>query len=465
MTVRRQLTVVYIVTDSRCESLCLAVNSMGYVVDSIQWTEWLNNIVAFRAKQTILLLNGQIPRSVDVLSLFKENMAAACLGVCCYAARCWDDRILRNCADFLVWPCHEEELTVRLWRTFGNPHVQVNDDHETAFLEQFVDLNLLGRSPAFVVALKLIKKYALCDAPVLIEGETGTGKELASRAIHYLSDRRNHSFTPVNCGAIPDSLIESELFGHEKGTFTDAKESQPGLVAEAHNGTLFLDEVDSLSTKAQVALLRFLENKEYRSLGSKKTKKANVRIIVATNASLAARAKEGLFRNDLLYRLNVLSVKLPALRERGDDIRLLAEHFISKYSSQYKQSKKSIHSETLEWMMRYSWPGNVRELDNFLHKEFLLCSTSTIHIAEEQDGLQKPNANSDNEGAFAFDTNLKKLKQNTIAALEKEYLCWLMKETQGNISLAARRAGQQRSALRRLLQKHGIDKNARNVCF
>ncbi len=459
MVKRRQLRLVAFARDWCRESLYTAVQGLGYKVNVVDGAAWVKQGAASHTKPTILLLNSKNCPSAELLSLLKEDTRFAVLGVCCRADRHWDVRLLRLCSEFLGWPCHEHELAMRLRHTFGDPQVQADAVDETVFLQQFVDLNLLGRSPVFVEALKLIKKFALCEAPVLIEGETGTGKELASRAIHYLSARRDHAFTPVNCGAIPENLIENELFGHEKGAFTDAKENQPGLVAEARGGTLFLDEVDTLSEKAQIALLRFLENQEYRSLGCKKTKKTNVRIITATNASLPALVEKGLFRRDLFYRLHVLFIELPPLRERGSDIKLLAEYFIRQYSAQYRQPDKRLSPKTSEWMMRYPWPGNVRELDNLLHKEFFLGTSSTISIREQRAGAQKPSESVDNESMFPAQANLKELKLNAIATFEKDYLCWLMEETKGNISLAARQSGTQRSALRRLLGKHGIDKS------
>ncbi len=459
MAGRRKLTIASFSSDVCCESFFAAVQGLGYEVHSVGGSEWLRAGTDEFTDPTVLLLSSAyIPRD-QLISIVTKGKQSFLLGVCCHSDREWEYGVLKHCTDFLGWPCHRDELQLRLQRTFGDPQVVVNDTDETAFLQQFVDLNLLGESPAFVAALKLIKQFARCEAPVLIEGETGTGKELASRAIHYLSARRDHAFTPVNCGAIPDNLIENELFGHEKGAFTDAKDNQPGLVAEAQNGTLFLDEINTLSEKAQIALLRFLENQEYRSLGGKKTKQTNVRIITAANTRLAELVEQGRFRRDLFYRLNVLWVELPPLRERGSDIRLLVEYFLRQYSSQYGRPCKCVHPVTLEWMMRHPWPGNVRELSNLLHKEYLLCDGSVMELPEQQPGIDGRDARADGRSTFTVSTSLRELKQNVVANFEKDYLCWLMDETQGNISLAAKRAGTQRSALRRLLYKHGIDKN------
>src|SRR5438094_4159830 len=193
------------------------------------------------------------------------------------------------------------------------------------------ECNLIGRSPAFTAATELIAKFASCDATVLIEGETGTGKELAARAIHYLSNRNGNPFIAVNCGALPDTLVENELFGHVRGAFTDAREHQHGLVSRAETGTLFLDEVESLSAKAQVALLRFLQDGVYRPLGAGAVVAGNARIVAATNVDIAALVKGGGFRQDLMYRLTILTLRMPALRERAGDARVLAEHFVGQF--------------------------------------------------------------------------------------------------------------------------------------
>jgi DNA-binding NtrC family response regulator len=322
---------------------------------------------------------------------------------------------------------------------------------------------LFGNSRTFVEAVKLVKKFARCDAPVLIEGETGTGKELAARAIHYLSARRDNPFIPVNCGAIPDDLLENELFGHERGAFTDAKDVQLGLVAQASGGTLFLDELDTLSVKAQVTLLRFLDDQEYKPLGGKSLQKADARVVAATNANLEELAQKGRFRRDLLFRLNVLSVHLPALRERADDIRLLAEHFIGEYSTRCNQSPKLLHPESLAWMRHYHWPGNVRELENLLQRELLLSDEPVIWIADKTVGAGTARKSTDGDKKLYSETSFREAKAHTIAAFEKCYLRWLMTETRGNISLAAKRAGKERSALRKLLQKHGIQRTTWSV--
>lgn len=216
----------------------------------------------------------------------------------------------------------------------------MKDFRHSRFLEKLVKLNLIGQSPAFLGALELIKSLSQCEAPILIGGETGAEKEMAARAIHYFGLRRDYPFIPVNCGALSDTLLESELFGHERGAYTDAKEAQKGLVAQAQRRTLFLDKVESLSLKAQAALLRFLQSQEHKPLGSCRLKQADVRIIAASNADLPALVERGDFRQDLLFRLNVMSLPLPPLRERPGDAERLAEHFLYQYSLKYRRSPR-----------------------------------------------------------------------------------------------------------------------------
>ncbi len=308
---------------------------------------------------------------------------------------------------------------------------------------------MIGNSPAFQEMIRLIHKIAGCDVPVLIEGETGTGKELAARAMHYQGKRRDMPFIPVNCGAIPDSLFENELFGHERGAFTDAKHIQPGLITLASSGTLFLDEVAALSVKGQAALLRFLQDQYYRPLGGKGVLRADVRVVAASNASLAKLAEAGQLRTDLLFRLKILYLELPPLRARKGDVRLLAEHFIRVCSAKFGQPVKTFHPETLAWFENYSWPGNIRELENLVYREFLLAESTEIHI--------KPLTPHQTEHRDDLDFNHAKAK--IIADFEKGYLSSLMAKARGNITLAAKMAHKERRALGKLLKKHGIDKS------
>jgi len=315
--------------------------------------------------------------------------------------------------------------------------------------DAFVKLNLLGESPRFREALRVIGRIACADATVLIEGETGTGKELAARALHYLSRRSEFPFIPVNCGALPDTLLESELFGHERGAFTDARRARAGLVAQAEGGTLFLDEVEAMTPRAQGVLLRFLEDHMYRPVGGGSLAGSDLRIIAATNVDLAELARQNRFRRDLLFRFSTLCVTMPPLRERGHDVVLLAEHFLRRLAAQYARPPKRLHPDSVAWLLAHDWPGNARELENLMHREFLLTDGNTIRLAAA-DGPARAQS-----GPVPVQT-FKCAKARAIAQFEKAYLGELLSKTSGNISVAARISQKDRSALNKLVKKHGL---------
>lgn len=312
----------------------------------------------------------------------------------------------------------------------------------------------VGSSPAFDATLKIISRIARCDAITLIQGETGTGKELAARAIHYLSSRNNYPFIPVNCAAIPDSLFESEVFGHVKGAFTDARENQIGLIEHAEGGTLFLDEIECLSAKGQATLLRFLQDQIYRPIGGK-DQVANLRVLVATNRDLLAMTRQGEFRIDLYYRLALLKVTIPALRERTGDPEFLANHFIKLGCKRFGIEQKSLHPATVEWLNNYDWPGNVRELENFIYSKILLSEGDNIVLGETTES-QKTERDCKSESLFEL--TYESAKRQLVSQFEQQYLSNLLTRTNGNISAAARLAGKERRTFTRLLEKNGIEK-------
>jgi DNA-binding NtrC family response regulator len=322
-------------------------------------------------------------------------------------------------------------------------------------MEDFRKLNLVGRSPAFLSALELIVKFAGCDATVLVHGETGTGKELAARAIHYLSNRRGFPFIPVNCGALPDSLVENELFGHVRGAYTDARESQKGLIADAEGGTLFLDEIEALSARAQIVLLRFLQDREYRPLGGRTQVRGDVRIITASNTDVVELVRAGTFREDLLYRLAILSLKMPALRERPGDTVLLARHFVRRFAAQYRRPERELDPPTVDVLATRQWPGNVRELENEIHRAFLLAEGGLIRLATPGDPASAP---SPARVEALTDCCFHEAKARALSQFERAYIEQLLGRSRGNVSLAARISGKERSRLTKLMKKHGIDR-------
>jgi DNA-binding NtrC family response regulator len=316
-------------------------------------------------------------------------------------------------------------------------------------------LNLVGESPAWRAALQLVGRIAATSATTLVEGETGTGKELVARAIHYLGARADFPFIPINCGALPDSLLEAELFGHEKGAFTDARDERRGLVAEARGGTLFLDEVEAMSARAQVVLLRFLQDHTYLPVGGRVITTADVRIVAASNADLAELAARGQFRRDLLFRLHVLRVRLPPLRERSGDVSLLANRFLERMSERHGRPLRRLSPRSLTRLERHDWPGNVRELESLILRSFLLHAGDAAELDVDLPSL---NDDDDGDGAArpAFPDHFKRAKQLAMAEFEKSYLRELLGRACGNISMAARLACKDRSALNKLVKKHGI---------
>ena len=314
---------------------------------------------------------------------------------------------------------------------------------------------LCGVSPVFLATLSQLRRIACSDAPLLIEGETGSGKELVARAVHYRGMRRAGPFVPVNCGAFPDHLVEAELFGHERGAFTDAKTARRGLVAQANEGTLFLDEVDALSAKAQVTLLRFLQDQHFRPLGSSHEMHTDVRIIAATNQPLSVMAQDGRFRCDLLYRLKILYLALPPLRARTGDAELLARQFVGTLCEKYKLPRKQFDVATLAWVRSYAWPGNVRELENWVHRELLMADGPTICTAPQAA------INAEVTAGKAL-SSFQQAKAEVLRAFEHDYALEAMRQAGGNVTQAARLAGKERRAFGRLVKKHGIDpKNLR----
>jgi two-component system response regulator PilR (NtrC family) len=238
--------------------------------------------------------------------------------------------------------------------------------------------SIIGRSPVMLSVFKMIETIAKTGSTVLITGESGTGKELAARAVHYNSLRRDHPFVALNCGALPETLLESELFGHMRGAFTGADTNKKGLIEVAERGTIFLDEIGEMTPPMQVKLLRVLQERRFRRLGGTEEVQADIRIVAATNQDLQKGVAEGRFREDLFYRINVIPIHLPPLRERVEDIPLLAEHFLQKYSAQMEKPVRSISQEAQEWLCAYLWPGNVRELENVIERAVALEATPSI---------------------------------------------------------------------------------------
>jgi two-component system response regulator AtoC len=285
--------------------------------------------------------------------------------------------------DYVTKPFDVDELRLIISRALSTQALE----KEVRYLRKEIDKsfvfeNIIGKSKAMKEIFGMVRQIADSKSTVLVMGESGTGKELISRAIHYNSNRKNYPFVTINCAAIPETLIESELFGHERGAFTNAIEKKLGRFEMAHQGTLFLDEIGELSLATQAKILRFLEEKEFIRVGGSKTIKVDVRLITATNRDLNQLLKKAAFREDLYYRINVVPIIIPPLRERKEDIPPLLDHFIKKYNEEGHKKVKGVSKEALELIMNYEWPGNVRELENSIERVIALTSNEYIQPDE-----------------------------------------------------------------------------------
>jgi two-component system, NtrC family, response regulator GlrR len=349
--------------------------------------------------------------------------------------------------DFLSIPFSEDELAARLRRAVGK--VQSYGERALQAPGDRCLRDFLGKSPAFVKQVARIRLIARCDAGVLILGETGTGKEACAQAIHYLSARASRPCVALNCGAIPLDLVESELFGHVKGAYTTAHASKPGLVHEAEGGSLFLDDIDCLPVAAQAKLLRFLQEREYRSVGATTVYRSDVRVIAASNRQLSQLVARGEFRQDLYYRLNVLTVDLPPLRERRDDIPDLARHFVGKFAMQYQRPVAHLSPQALDRLCAHDWPGNVRELQNALERAVLL----TPHPVIAAEDLELPPCDEAGQTPESF----RAAKERLVANFERSFVEQLLATHGGNVTHAASAARKNRRAFFQLMRKHHIE--------
>jgi two-component system response regulator GlrR len=353
-------------------------------------------------------------------------------------------------SDFLLPPLRSSELLPRLTR---QARIRRCGDALVQKLKEDIGLkHIIGESPAFIDQVRRVPRFAQCNAAVLISGESGTGKEIFARSIHYLSSRADRPFVPVNCGALPENLVESEIFGHKRGAFTGAASDQAGLIREAEGGTLFMDEVDCLTPQAQVKLLRFLQDGEYRSVGSHQILHANIRVIAAANTDFNHLVRSGKFREDLLYRLNVLSLTLPPLRERGGDIILLAQDFLEKQAAVAQKRPKGLSLAALSHLLSHAWPGNVRELQNVLLRAMVLSDTDLIEASD----LDLPGVRLATE-----EQSFRVMKSRAIQRFERDFLATLLRAHEGNITRAAFAAKKNRRAFWELLRKHGMLTRAR----
>ncbi len=305
------------------------------------------------------------------------------------------------------------------------------------------NFGIIGESESMTKVFNTISKAKSTSATVLVTGESGTGKELVARALHYGSHISAAPFVPVNCGGIPDSLLESELFGYVKGAFTGAAETRAGFFQTAHGGTLFLDEISNTSLAMQAKLLRVLQDKEFYMVGSKKAQKVNVRVVAATNVDLIQLVKKGLFREDLYYRLNIISIELPPLRARGDDIVLLTNFFLSKYVRELNKSPMRFTPRAVKVLKGYGWPGNVRELQNLIHRLVIMADDQTIDTPDLPE-------------SFRYSATRSKGLGRKLEDVEREYILDVLAANKNNISQTASLLGIDRKTLRDKIKKYKV---------
>ena len=374
------------------------------------------------------------------------------------------DAMRLGAVDYIAKPFDHDEMVATVKRILE----EGSSKHETE-VQGRQSGEMLGNSLIMQELYKRIEQVAPTDATVLIQGETGTGKELTARAIHQASQRSNQPLICINCAAIPETLIESELFGHEKGAFTGAASSREGLIVAADTGTLFLDEIGELPMEAQARLLRVLQEGEVRPVGSIETRKVNIRLIAATHRDLSQRCRENLFREDLFFRLNVIQLQIPPLRQRGKDIITLAEALIERYCETYNKSALSLSTDAVEAITTYQWPGNVRELENAIQRAVILCESSSeishdllaldlITNNEIHESYQQPNGAAQN----LIDNNIKGNPMNIADASKdlslEDYFQRFVLENQDNMSETelAKKLGVSRKCLWERRQKLGI---------
>jgi len=357
--------------------------------------------------------------------------------------------------DYLAKPFSAEQLKVALERAIR--HRTLSDENrylrsQLARSQGFDDM--IGSSLPMRKVFDTIEKVSASDTNVLISGESGTGKELVARSVHANSKRKDRPFVPVDCASLPENLLESELFGHEKGTFTGAETTRPGLLEFANGGTFFLDEIGEMGINLQAKLLRVLQERQFRRVGGREMIDIDIRVIAATNRDLDEAIKKGFFREDLFYRLNVIHIELPPLRERVGDVPLLADHFLHEYGRSSSSSPDGISADAMRLLESYGWPGNVRELQNVISRAVTLSTGEAIVPGDLPEHVRE---SAESTGtAIERGLSFKDAKKRWLATFEKDYLSELLRRHNNNISRAAKEAGIDRKTIHRLLNKYKL---------
>ncbi len=422
--------------------LAIRLKAYGYQTTAVESAEKALSALS-ATRPDVVLTDLQMP-GMDGMALFEEiQISHPGLPVIILTAHGTIQQAVRSTKDgafgFLTKPYDHEELKGLIEKAISLQGVSANTTDSERWRSE-----IITRSAAMEDLLSRARRAAQTDATVLIHGDSGTGKELLARAIHKASHRSTGPFVAINCGAIPEQLLESELFGHIKGSFTGAIADQRGLFQHADCGTIFLDEIGDMPMPLQVKLLRVLEQREVRPVGSNKTVPINVRVLAATHRDLTAARESGDFREDLFYRLNVVALHLPALEERREDIPMLANHFIKVLSERYDAEARAFTPEALEKLATAKWPGNVRQLFNVVEQSVALCSTELVPAGFVDQAIATEAAD-----LASFEDARKRF--------ERDYLTRVLKMTHGSVTQAARLAKRNRTEFYKLLQRHDID--------
>ncbi len=444
-----------------CRMMEAVLSDNGYQVSA--FTRSFEAAESFQAGQWDLLVTDIKMPGMDGLELLQKvkqkDPAIPVIMVTAYATVEMSIQALRKGAyDMLTKPFEPEELLYRVKNALQHTRLmEENRELREELVGRFNFGNIIGASKALKEVLERVEKLAVRDTSVLITGESGTGKELIAQAIHYNSPRKEKKFVAINCGALPASLLESELFGYKKGAFTGAAENRRGLLETADGGTLFLDEVGNLPMTVQKTLLRFLQEQEFNRLGDPTPTKVDVRVLSATNADMKQAVKAGEFREDLFYRLNVVNINLPPLRERRDDIALIAAHFISLQNAKFGTHIKGLAHDAMEAAVDFSWPGNIRQLKNVIEACIAMESSDYITLPVLSQFIDVVPSEGGAEAAADEGDYSRALMR-----FETEYLRGLLRKNQGNVEAAAKEAGTNMATIYRKIKKYGIRKEEYN---
>jgi nitrogen regulation protein NR(I) len=372
------------------------------------------------------------------------------------------EALKRGAFDFVTKPFDKDEVRQIVAKALKTRELGGADATSTP-ASRGARFGIIGSSPGIAELYAILERVADTPTTVLITGESGTGKELVARALHEHSSRKDKPFIKVNCAAIPKELIESELFGYERGAFTGAVASKPGRFELASGGTLFLDEIGEIPIEMQVKLLRALQESEFERVGGIKTIRVDVRLVAATNRDLKRLISSGTFREDLFYRLNVVPIRLPALRERTTDIALLVEHFLVKFNERLKKRVESVHREALDLLVAYPWPGNIRELENVVERAVLFCDTHELNVSDLPPDVRGiaalanvPLPDADLQAALASEGGLKEHVKVAMSRLERELVSRALQQTGGNVTHAARLLKISRKGLQLKMKELGL---------